>query len=95
MRRALLLVAGVGIAVPALIAQAQHRELGPHQHGHGTLNIAIEGGRVSMPEIRSTISLGSSMRSRAADASEAPALCGYETAVQRMLAPSSPICMAV
>jgi len=48
MRRALLLVAGVGIAVPALIAQAQHRELGPHQHGHGTLNIAIEGGRVSM-----------------------------------------------
>jgi hypothetical protein len=27
---------------------AQHRELGPHQHGHGTLNIAVEGGRVSM-----------------------------------------------
>jgi hypothetical protein len=25
-----------------------HRELGPHQHGHGTLNIAIESGRVSM-----------------------------------------------
>ena len=29
-------------------AQAQHRELGAHQHGHGTLNIAIEGHKVSM-----------------------------------------------
>ncbi len=48
MRIAALLAAGVGIAVPAWTAQAQHRELGPHQHGHGTLNIAIEGGRVSM-----------------------------------------------
>jgi hypothetical protein len=48
MRMAVLLAAGVGIAVPAWTAQAQHRELGPHRHGHGTLNIAIEGGRVSM-----------------------------------------------
>jgi hypothetical protein len=48
MRTAVLLVAGLGIALPVWTAQAQHRELGPHQHGHGTLNIAIEGGRVSM-----------------------------------------------
>jgi hypothetical protein len=48
MRTIVLLVAGAGIALPAWTAQAQHRELGPHQHGHGTLNIAIEGGRVSM-----------------------------------------------
>ena len=48
MRTAALLVVGVGVALPAWTAQAQHRELGPHQHGHGTLNIAIEGGRVSM-----------------------------------------------
>lgn len=26
----------------------EHRELGPHEHGHGTLNIAFEGGRVTM-----------------------------------------------
>lgn len=48
MRTAVLLVAGIGFVLPAGTAQAQHRELGPHQHGHGTLNIAIEGGRVSM-----------------------------------------------
>ena len=48
MRTAALLVAVLGIALPAWAAQAQHRELGPHQHGHGTLNIAIEGERVSM-----------------------------------------------
>jgi phosphoketolase len=48
MRMAVLLAAGVGIALPTWTAEAQRRELGPHQHGHGTLNIAIEGGRVSM-----------------------------------------------
>jgi Protein of unknown function (DUF2796) len=32
----------------ASLALSQHRELGKHQHGHGTLNIAIEGVRVSM-----------------------------------------------
>ena len=26
----------------------EHRQLGPHQHGHGTINIAIENGEVSM-----------------------------------------------
>ncbi len=29
-------------------AEEEHRELGPHVHGHGTLNIAIEDKRVSM-----------------------------------------------
>ena len=48
MRMAVLFMAGAGIAVPAFVAQAQHRELGAHQHGHGTLNIAIEGARVTM-----------------------------------------------
>ena len=32
----------------ASLALSQHRELGKHQHGHGTLNIAIEGVRVNM-----------------------------------------------
>ena len=30
------------------IAAEEHRELGPHVHGHGRLNIALEGKRVSM-----------------------------------------------
>jgi hypothetical protein len=29
-------------------ASAQHRELGAHEHGRGTLNIALEGTRLSM-----------------------------------------------
>jgi len=29
-------------------AQITHRELGPHEHGRGTLNIAVEGNKVSM-----------------------------------------------
>jgi hypothetical protein len=35
------------LAIPAF-AEDGHRELGPHVHGHGTLNIAIEGKRVAM-----------------------------------------------
>jgi len=34
-------------SVPAIAAE-EHRELGPHEHGHGQLNIAIETKRVSM-----------------------------------------------
>lgn len=44
---ALGLVAMSLLTVPAR-AEDDHRELGPHVHGHGTLNIAIEGKRVSM-----------------------------------------------
>jgi hypothetical protein len=32
---------------PAVLAQ-DHRELGPHEHGHGTLNVAIDGKVVAM-----------------------------------------------
>jgi hypothetical protein len=40
----------LGLAIVALAhpAAAQHRELGAHEHGRGTLNIAVEGARVSM-----------------------------------------------
>ena len=43
-----LIFAGLIISL-AFPAQAEERrELGPHQHGHGKLNIAIENGQVSM-----------------------------------------------
>ena len=41
---ALAAAAALVLAVP-LVAQAQ-RELGAHRHGHGTVNLAIEGARV-------------------------------------------------
>jgi hypothetical protein len=44
---ALLAAAAATLSIPA-VAQEAHRELGPHVHGHGTLNIAIENKRVSM-----------------------------------------------
>lgn len=47
----LRLVAIVGAALSAfsVLAQAEeHRELGPHEHGHGTLNLAVEGNSVKM-----------------------------------------------
>ncbi|WP_088346838.1 MULTISPECIES: DUF2796 domain-containing protein [Rhodomicrobium] len=42
-----LLAAAIIASVPAMAAE-EHRELGPHEHGHGRLNIVIEGKRVSM-----------------------------------------------
>lgn len=33
---------------PAFADQAEHRQLGPHVHGQGTLDIAIEGKKISM-----------------------------------------------
>lgn len=47
------LVTTLGLAAMSLLtipafAEDGRRELGPHVHGHGTLNIAIEGNRVSM-----------------------------------------------
>jgi Protein of unknown function (DUF2796) len=47
MRKALVLVFGLGVALHAGRAEA-HRELGVHEHGSGTLNIAVEGKRVTM-----------------------------------------------
>jgi len=43
---ALLFLSGLA-AAPSLAAEG-HRELGAHEHGHGTLNIAIEGPKVTM-----------------------------------------------
>lgn len=36
------------VALPALADQAEHRHLGPHVHGQGTLDIAIEGNKIEM-----------------------------------------------
>jgi hypothetical protein len=36
------------LATPALADEARHRQLGPHVHGQGTLDIAIEGKKVEM-----------------------------------------------
>ena len=43
---AVLAVLAVLLSVPALAQE--HRELGPHVHGAGTLKIAIEGNKISM-----------------------------------------------
>jgi hypothetical protein len=40
--------AAAAIAGICVVAAEEHRELGPHEHGHGRLNIAIEGKRLSM-----------------------------------------------
>ncbi len=47
MRTRVLLAVGFGLAV-AGAGQAQQRQAGAHEHGRGTLNIAIEGSRLSM-----------------------------------------------
>ena len=41
-------LAAMSLLTTAARAEEEHRELGPHVHGHGTLNIAIEDKRVSM-----------------------------------------------
>ena len=46
MRLPVLLFAGA-LATAALAAD-EHRELGAHEHGRGTLNIAVEGNKVTM-----------------------------------------------
>ena len=43
-----LAIAAIALLTNAVRAEEAHRELGPHVHGHGTLNIAIEDKRVSM-----------------------------------------------
>ena len=45
-----LIGAGVALAVASTgaIAEETRRELDAHQHGHGSLTIAIEGGQVQM-----------------------------------------------
>lgn len=47
LRKYTFLAAALAAGLPAMAAE-EHRELGPHEHGVGRLNIAIEGKRVSM-----------------------------------------------
>ncbi len=46
MRGALVLAAAMTAATP--VSAAERRELGAHEHGRSTLDVAVEGGRVSM-----------------------------------------------
>jgi hypothetical protein len=47
--KASILVIAIGVAAVApSYAHEEHRELGPHVHGHGTLNIAVDNTRVSI-----------------------------------------------
>ncbi len=48
MRTACALTAAMALTAFQANAQEEHRHLGPHVHGHGRLNIAIEGKTVSM-----------------------------------------------
>src|SRR5262245_57975098 len=43
-----ILAAGVAVAAAAGVGAAQERQLGAHEHGRGTLNIALDGSRLSM-----------------------------------------------
>jgi Protein of unknown function (DUF2796) len=45
---ALAALAAVSLASASARAEEKHRELGPHVHGHGTFNIAVEDKRVEM-----------------------------------------------
>jgi hypothetical protein len=47
MRLFALLLLTAAAATPAFAAE-EHRELGAHEHGRGTLNIAVEGNKVTM-----------------------------------------------
>jgi hypothetical protein len=48
MRTLRLFVVGFGLAAAAGAGHAQQRQAGTHEHGRGTLNIALEGTRLSM-----------------------------------------------
>src|SRR5262249_45254362 len=45
---AAVIAAAGGVVAAASVACAQHRQAGAHEHGRGTLNIALEGTRLSM-----------------------------------------------
>jgi hypothetical protein len=45
---ALAVLAAASLASVPARAEDEHRELGAHEHGHGTLNIAVEDTRVAM-----------------------------------------------
>jgi Protein of unknown function (DUF2796) len=48
MKLSTLTVLAAALAASPAMAEDEHRELGPHEHGHGTLNIAVEKARISM-----------------------------------------------
>jgi hypothetical protein len=48
MRTWMLLAVGLGLVAASGSGHAQQREAGAHEHGRGTLNIALEGSRLSM-----------------------------------------------
>jgi len=48
MRVPAILAFGLGTLLAPALSHAQHRQLGAHEHGRGTLNIAVEGKRISM-----------------------------------------------
>ena len=48
MRTWTLLAVGIGLAAAAGAGQAQERAAGAHEHGRGTLNVALDGGRLGM-----------------------------------------------
>lgn len=50
MKKLFLTVAAGGVLAlcSPVLAQEEHREAGAHMHGHGTLNMAIEGNKVAM-----------------------------------------------
>jgi hypothetical protein len=48
MRLTSLIIVAAAVAAQPARAEEEHRELGAHEHGHGTLNIAVEAKRVSL-----------------------------------------------
>ncbi|MFA5949520.1 MAG: DUF2796 domain-containing protein [Hyphomicrobium sp.] len=48
MRTLKLGLAALALASGPAVAAEEHRQLGPHEHGHGTLNIAVENNQLSI-----------------------------------------------
>lgn len=48
MKHVILPAAACCLILPALTFAEDHRQLGAHEHGHGTLSLAIDGKRVSL-----------------------------------------------
>jgi hypothetical protein len=46
--RSAIVVTAATLATTPVVAEEARRELGAHEHGHSTLNIAIEGARIEM-----------------------------------------------
>jgi hypothetical protein len=85
MRLAATFAFGIGIMAGAASASAQHRELGAHEHGRGTLNVAVEGNRVSMElEVPGVDVVGFEHAARTR-----PQKAAVEKAKKQLLAPQS------